>query len=321
VTHLETRLKFLLTYPLLFKFLFFITLVTVPILNSISTDFNSLYVLTVILFGVAFSKSSRWFLFLSCSLIVIIRQLVFIEYEQPLAFLIRLFVYLTVTFISSEVTKQLFEIKRQKTELIMALAKSLDSRDTYTGNHSEDVANYSSLIAKEMGLSKTQCASIFIGGLLHDIGKIGIPESILTKESALTAKEYEIIKQHPLIGYETIKHVTFLKKDEILDMVLHHHERYDGKGYPHRLKGEEIPLSSRILAIADSFDAMTSKRNYRNALDLEAVMVEFTSNKGKQFDPIIVDIFLSMLEKDVTGTIFANHSDKENAKNNQSCEP
>ncbi|MCL6574061.1 MAG: HD-GYP domain-containing protein [Bacillus sp. (in: Bacteria)] len=308
---METRLKFLLTYPLLFKFLFFITLVTVPILNSISTDFNSLYVLMVILFGVAFSKSSRWFLFLSCSLIVIIRQFVFVEYEQPLAFLIRLLVYLTVTFISSEVTKQLFEIKRQKTELIMVLAKSLDSRDTYTGNHSEDVANYSSLIAKEMGLSKTQCASIFIGGLLHDIGKIGIPESILTKASTLTAKEYEIIKQHPLIGYETIKHVTFLKKDEILDMVLHHHERYDGKGYPHRLKGEEIPLASRILAIADSFDAMTSKRNYRNALDLEAVMVEITSNKGTQFDPIIVDIFISMLKKDVTGTIFANHSDKK----------
>jgi HD-GYP domain-containing protein (c-di-GMP phosphodiesterase class II) len=105
----------------------------------------------------------------------------------------------------------------------MALAKSLDSRDAYTGNHSEDVANYSSLIAKEMGLSKTQCASIFTGGLLHDIEKIGIPESILKKESKLSAQEYEIIKKHPLIGYETIKHVTFLKKDEIPNMVLRHH--------------------------------------------------------------------------------------------------
>jgi HD-GYP domain-containing protein (c-di-GMP phosphodiesterase class II) len=306
VTHLETRMKFLLSYPHLFKVLFFITLVTVPILNSISTDFNSLYVLIVILFGVAFSNSSRWFLFLSCSLVVIIRQIIFVEYEQPLAFLIRLLVYLTVTFISSEVTKQLFEIKRQKTELILALAKSLDSRDTYTGNHSEDVANYSSLIANEMGLSKTQCASIFTGGLLHDIGKIGIPESILTKESTLTAQEYEIIKQHPLIGYETIKHVTFLRKDEILDMVLHHHERYDGNGYPHRLKGEEIPLSSRILAVADSFDAMTSKRNYRDALDLESAINEITLNKGKQFDPKIADTFLSMLKKDESGKFISS---------------
>jgi putative nucleotidyltransferase with HDIG domain len=304
---------FLLDYPILFRHLFFLFLFAVPLLNSLSSEFNSLYVLTVIFLGIAYSNISKWFLFLICSSVLIIRQIVYQDYDHPISFLICLFVYLSVTFISSEVTKQFFEIKKHKTELIMALAKSLDSRDTYTGYHSEDVANYSLMIAKELGLSKTHCESIYFGGLLHDIGKIGIPESILTKPSKLTAMEYEIIKQHPIIGYETIKHVSFLRRNKISDMVLHHHERYDGKGYPSCLKGEEIPISSRIMSIADSFDAMTSKRNYRDAIDLENAIYEITINKGKQFDPKIADIFLSMLKREGMAILRSNQSDRVHA--------
>lgn len=190
------------------------------------------------------------------------------------------------------------KIKEGNLELTMALAKALDSRDTYTLHHSENVAKYAVDTAKKMGLSKDICDVIYIGGLLHDIGKIGIPEYILTKPGKLTDDEYAIIKNHPNIGYEMIKHVSNFNENGILDIVLYHHERYDGNGYPNGLKGDQIPLIARIVAIADTFDAMTSRRVYRPELDLEYTLNEICKNKGTQFDPEITDVFLSLFQKE-----------------------
>ncbi|MFC6604051.1 HD-GYP domain-containing protein [Ectobacillus funiculus] len=189
------------------------------------------------------------------------------------------------------------KIKESKLELIKTLVNALDSRDSYTLHHSENVAHFSLEIAKKMKLSKSLCDVIHKGGLLHDIGKIGIPEHILTKTGKLTDEEYNIIKSHTDIGYEMIKHVSDFNENGILDIVLYHHERYDGKGYPKGLKGTEIPLVARIVAIADMFDAMTSRRVYRSELNLEYTLNEIRKNKGTQFDPEIADIFLSLFEK------------------------
>lgn len=151
-------------------------------------------------------------------------------------------------------------------------------------------------MGKNYGLSEEDLRILRIGGLFHDIGKIGIPDSILLKESKLSEEEYSQIKNHPAIGVHILQNVDFFK--EMLPVVKHHHEKYDGTGYPERLKGEEIPYLSRIAAIADTFDAMTSKRSYRNALGFEIVKEEIKRCKGTQFDPNIADIFLSILDTD-----------------------
>ncbi|QRG66424.1 HD-GYP domain-containing protein [Brevibacillus choshinensis] len=179
--------------------------------------------------------------------------------------------------------------------LALALAKSLDARDKYTALHSEHVANYACMIAKEMGLSRKKCEQIHLGGLLHDIGKIGISESILLKPSRLTLEEYELIKQHPAIGYQMVKHITFFQKNGILDAILYHHEHFDGTGYPQGLKGKQIPLIARILAVADSFDAMTSSRVYRDKSDKNHAIDQLKKNAGTQFDPAIVDVFINII--------------------------
>ena len=286
--------------PILFRFLFFIFLVITPIITNWISEFSSLYVLTVIFLGFGFSNKSSWFLFFSCTLIVLIRSTIIDEYYLT-ALLVRWFVYLVVVFISAEVTKQVVEIIKNKNDLIITLAKSLDSRDTNTANHSENVAKYAILIAKEMKLSKRHCDNIFIGGLLHDFGKIGIPELILTKSTKLTTNEYDVIKQHPFLGYETLKHISSFNNRGIVDMVLYHHERYDGKGYPYGLRGEEIPLEARIIALADSYDAMTSKRHYKDEMDMNYAINEIQTNKGTQFDPELADLFIKVLKRERPG--------------------
>ncbi|QQE73383.1 HD-GYP domain-containing protein [Brevibacillus composti] len=188
--------------------------------------------------------------------------------------------------------------KENTLNLTLVLAKSLDARDKYTAFHSENVAMYAYRIAKEMGLSQKSCERIYLGGLLHDIGKIGVPESILTKPSKLTEEEYAIVKQHPSIGYEMVKHISLFRNNGVLDAILYHHERYDGKGYPKGLAGEEIPQVARIMAIADSFDAMTSRRGYRAQTDIHYAVREIRKNKGTQFDPVIADVFLQIVERE-----------------------
>ena len=179
-------------------------------------------------------------------------------------------------------------------ESIETLRYTVEAKDTYTRGHSDRVSEFSVLIGKKLGLPDNQLRTLQIGGLFHDIGKIGVPDVIIQKEGKLTDDEYSEIKNHPSIGVHILSNATIFK--DIIPIVKHHHERYDGKGYPSMLKGEEIPYLARIAAIADSFDAMTSKRSYRDSLPLDIVKDEFRKNRGTQFDPDLDDLFLDILE-------------------------
>lgn len=177
-------------------------------------------------------------------------------------------------------------------QTLQALVALLDRRDVETENHSLRVVEYTLLIARKLGFRGRSLRPIKWGALLHDIGKIGIEDRILHKPEKLTPEEWEIMKTHPIIGYEALKHIKFLT--DALPIVRHHHERYDGKGYPDGLKGNEIPIGARIFAIADAFDAMTSDRPYRKAMSVEKALWEIAACSGTQFDPNIVGIFLQI---------------------------
>lgn len=179
-------------------------------------------------------------------------------------------------------------------ESIETLRYTVEAKDTYTRGHSDRVSEFAVLIGKKVGLSDNDMKILQIGGLFHDIGKIGVPDNILQKESKLTDDEYSEIKNHPSIGAHILSTATIFK--DIIPIVKHHHERYDGSGYPGRLKGEEIPYLARITAIADSFDAMTSRRTYRDSLPMDVVISEFRRCRGTQFDPELDDVFLDILE-------------------------
>lgn len=189
-----------------------------------------------------------------------------------------------------EVENLMQENDRIYYETIKSLAKTIDAKDKYTGGHCDRVTEYALYIGKEMGLSQDKLSSLTYGAMLHDIGKIGIPESIITKEGRLTDSEFDAIKTHPEKGFEILKDINFLKEARL--GVLHHHERYDGKGYPHGLAGEAIDMNARIIAIADAFDAMTSDRSYRKALSVDAAVNQLINNKALQFDPQMVDILV-----------------------------
>lgn len=203
-----------------------------------------------------------------------------------------------IGFIINGLIKNVKKEEENLLNLTATLAESIDARDKYTAFHSKNVAYYSREIAKAMDLPKNVCHHIYVGGLLHDIGKIGIPEMILNKPSRLTDEEFQIIKQHPEIGFNMLKHIPYFKKNNILNMVLHHHERYDGEGYPYGIPGEEIPLVSRIMAVADAFDAMTSRRVYRDVKDVDFSINELRKGSGTQFDPEIAAVFLELIEKE-----------------------
>ncbi len=206
--------------------------------------------------------------------------------------------------------KQMHEIKRINEELsasnekleqayldmIQTLRYTVEAKDLYTRGHSDRVSEYSVLIGEKLGLSEDEIKTLRIGGLFHDIGKIGIPDKILLKTEKLTDDEYSEIKNHPSIGAHILGASSVF--NNIIPIVKHHHERYDGRGYPSGLNGEEIPYMARIAALADTFDAMTSKRSYRNALELNVVVQEIERCKGTQFDPKISDIFLDILKNE-----------------------
>jgi putative nucleotidyltransferase with HDIG domain len=174
------------------------------------------------------------------------------------------------------------------------LAVILDARDPYTKRHSENVTRYSVAIAKEIGFSSAEVETIRRAGLLHDIGKIGIRDDVLLKPGKLTPEEFEQIKVHPVKGQEIVSSLPFLK--DVAGLVRHHHERYDGKGYPDGKFGEDIELGSRIMAVSDSFDAMTTDRPYRKRLSLKEAITELIRCKATQFDPKVVDNFITILE-------------------------
>ncbi len=199
-----------------------------------------------------------------------------------------------------ERTKQLdqknIELRTAYIQTIRALAEAIDAKDAYTRGHSERVAVYASRIAREMNLDKQLIERVYFSGLLHDVGKIGIPDAIITKPARLDRDEYEEIKKHPEIGARILEPVEFLR--HIVPCVRHHHEWFDGSdhGYPAGLLGDAIPLPSRVILVADTVEAMTSDRPYRKALPIDAVIEELHKYSGSQFDPVVVNAFLRLLE-------------------------
>ena len=199
--------------------------------------------------------------------------------------------------LKKEVKKQTIKVENFSNQLIQALAKTIDAKDKYTNGHSERVAKYSKMLAAEMGKSEQEQENIYNIGMLHDIGKIGVSADIINKTSKLTDEEYDTIKTHPLIGADILN--TISEMPEIAIGARWHHERYDGKGYPDKLKGEEIPEIARIIGVADAYDAMASNRSYRNALPQDVIRSEIEKGKGTQFDPVIADIMLKLMDRDV----------------------
>ncbi|MGQ9474949.1 MAG: GAF domain-containing protein [Actinomycetota bacterium] len=189
-------------------------------------------------------------------------------------------------------------------QVITALANAIDARDAYTHGHSNRVMEYSVALAEGMGLSPDEVDVIRHASILHDVGKIGIREKILKKPGLLTEEERREMEYHPFIGTRILQSVRLL--EPVMPLVYHHHERYDGSGYPDGLKGEEIPLGSRIIAVADAFESMTSDRPYRKALPLEEALAELRRGAGTQFDPRVVEIFLRLVEE---GRIKVRRSD------------
>lgn len=185
------------------------------------------------------------------------------------------------------------EVEMVTLNAVMAIANTIEAKDLYTSGHSNRVAKCSVEIAKRMGMSEDDIKELNFKALLHDIGKIGVPDAILNKPMALADDEFAIIKKHPVIGGDILKNIAIVSN--LHYGALYHHERYDGKGYPKGLMGDEIPYEARIIAIADTYDAMTSDRAYRKALPRELVIAELERCKGKQFEPKITDVFIEML--------------------------
>lgn len=198
--------------------------------------------------------------------------------------------------INDELQEKNDELEQAYLDTIGVLRQTVEAKDTYTRGHSDRVSAYSVLIGEKLGLDEQTIKILKIGGLFHDIGKIGIPEAVLTKTSKLDDEEYSVIKNHPSIGAHILGDVPMFK--DIIPIVLHHHERYDGHGYPSQLQGEDIPYVARIASVADSFDAMTSRRSYRDCLPLDIVVSEFEKNRGTQFDPKLDDVWLDILKND-----------------------
>ena len=179
---------------------------------------------------------------------------------------------------------------------IRVLAQAIDARDHYTSSHSRNVARYSAAIANELGLSARQIEDISDACELHDLGKIGVEDSVLTKTSKLTAQEWEQIKKHPSIGAKILEPLTFLSA--VIELVRQHHENYDGTGYPEGRKGDDIIMGARIIRLADAYEAMRSARSYRQTpLTKEAAIAEIKRSSGTQFDPRVVTAFLRIADK------------------------
>ena len=180
--------------------------------------------------------------------------------------------------------------------VVESLAYAIDAKDNYTNGHSERVAQYSREIAKRYGYDEKRQEKIFMMGLLHDVGKIGVPDWVINKPGRLTDEEFGMIKKHPSIGDKILSNIK--EMPELASGAKCHHERFDGRGYPEGLAGDDIPEEARIIAVADAYDAMTSKRSYRNVLSQEIVRGEIEKGKGGQFDPKFADIMLGMIDED-----------------------
>jgi HD-GYP domain-containing protein (c-di-GMP phosphodiesterase class II) len=195
---------------------------------------------------------------------------------------------------NEELTKLFDEIHLGYLQTVMSLSNSIEAKDPYTRGHCQRVMEISCELARALKLTDKEIEDLRYASILHDIGKIGISASILNKEGKLTDEEFDEIKKHPVIAYNILKDVEFLKSG--LNGILQHHERYDGKGYPHGIKGKEICIFARIMCVADAFDAMTSDRPYRKGMSMENALKEIERCKGTQFDPEIADLLISMAD-------------------------
>ena len=197
---------------------------------------------------------------------------------------------------TQEVTAQHEKLEKISMQIVTALSGAIDAKDTYTNGHSTRVAAYSRKIAARAGFTEKEQDDIYMMGLLHDVGKIGVPDAIINKPAKLTDEEYAIIKHHPVMGADILKNITEFPK--LATGARWHHERFDGGGYPDGISGETIPVEARIIAVADAYDAMSSRRSYRDVLPQEKVRGEVLNGKGTQFDPVFADIMLSMIDED-----------------------
>lgn len=198
---------------------------------------------------------------------------------------------------TQEVIAQNEKLERISMQIVTALSGAIDAKDTYTNGHSTRVADYSKEIAKRAGYSEEMQNDIYMMGLLHDVGKIGIPDAIINKPAKLSDEEYSIIQNHPVMGAKILKNISEFPK--LVTGARWHHERYDGRGYPDAISGEVIPMEARIIAVADAYDAMSSRRSYRDALPQSQVRSELERGKGTQFDPVFAEIMLHMMDEDV----------------------
>ncbi len=202
---------------------------------------------------------------------------------------------------ANEMRFEIMEEERNNLELVFeqtaeALASAIDAKDTYTHGHSARVAEYSEMIAREAGWDESTCREVYYAALLHDVGKIGIPNDIINKKGKLSEEEYDVIKGHPVIGNQILSSIS---RSPYLSIGAHyHHERYDGKGYPDHLKGEDVPALARIIAVADAYDAMTSKRSYRDPMPQQKVREEIVKGLGTQFDPEFAKVMIRLIDRD-----------------------
>lgn len=187
------------------------------------------------------------------------------------------------------------DLNRMFIEVVKTLSAALDARDHYTVDHSKRISESCRLISKKLNLSGREKENIAMAALLHDIGKIGISDGILAKPSGLTPEEFDKVKQHPLISEKILEPIEALKGT--LRIIRHHHERYDGKGYPDGLRGRKIPAGARILAVCDSYDAMISERPYRGAMSIKKALAELSKHSGTQFDPQVAKTMISLIKK------------------------
>ena len=186
------------------------------------------------------------------------------------------------------------ELKGAFVQTVITLANAIDIRDTYTKAHSQQIANWAAITARSLGCSPDEINEIYLGGLLHDIGKIGIPDAILQKPSTLDEDEWKIVRTHPTLGAELISPITKLAR--VSPIIKNSHERYDGSGYPQGLKGQDIPLGARIISVVDSYSAMLDKRPYKEPYDSKKIISELKRNSGKMYDPSVVEAFLTIIQ-------------------------
>jgi len=207
------------------------------------------------------------------------------------------------THLSREVEKKTQKIVEQKgrlerifMQIVKALSNAIDAKDAYTNGHSARVAAYSREMARRAGFSEAVQNDIYVMGLLHDVGKIGIPDAIINKKTKLTDEEYSIIQRHSVLGAEILGNIT--EFPQLTAGARWHHERYDGRGYPDGISGEEIPVEARIIAVADAYDAMSSRRSYQDVIPQAQIQDEIKKGSGTQFDPVFAQIMLQMIDED-----------------------